>query len=318
MRPTATPDGPPPLPELAALQRPRLRTDVPLLWREPACIQLGDDVVVDSVDRTEVAWLLSIDGLRAPAQIEAQLDLPVDRARRLLRAAAAATMLEDAAVIPDAMRWAVQPQRDSIARCFGAVLRTYRDRDLADAAMSRRDSCRVHVVGTGLVAHEVERAVESAGLPLDTAAHAAITVLADSPHPDVPAHFDHAAHDRPHLQVGVLGERAVVGPLVLPGRTSCLRCAHLHRRDGDPAWPLLAVQWAQSLAGRSDTPLDPVLATLAATQAALLIRTWADLPDRPEWWSGFAVELRLPGGEGRRLARPAHPLCGCRWPGGAT
>jgi hypothetical protein len=43
-----------------------------------------------------------------------------------------------------------------------------------------------------------------------------------------------------HLVSAVRGETGVVGPFVLPGVTSCLRCADLHRRDADPQWPALA------------------------------------------------------------------------------
>ena len=45
-----------------------------------------------------------------------------------------------------------------------------------------------------------------------------------------------------HLLVQVSDGRGSVGPLVLPGLTSCLRCADLHRLDRDPAWDALAVQ----------------------------------------------------------------------------
>jgi hypothetical protein len=61
-------------------------------------------------------------------------------------------------------------------------------------------------------------------------------------------------------------------------------------------------------------PVDPLLARMAVSHAALLIRLWADAPDRSDLWSGFAIELRLPHGMTDRLPRPAHPLCGCRWP----
>ena len=144
--------------------------------------------------------------------------------------------------------------------------------------------------------------------------HATVAVLADASHPDVPGDFDHTLQDLPHLHVGVLGDRAVVGPLVVPGLTSCLRCAHLHRRDADAAWPLLAVQWAHAVRAMSCPPQDPLLVQLAATQAALLVRRWTDAPGTPEDWSGYALELRLPDGIARRVDRPPHPLCGCRWP----
>jgi bacteriocin biosynthesis cyclodehydratase domain-containing protein len=300
------------LPDLAPFGRPRLRDDVPIMWRSETSIQLGDDVVVERVTRSHVAWLTSLDGLHAPATIVDSLTIPDHEARRLVRALLAANALEDAARIPDALRWASQPERDIAGRRFGAALRTYRDRERAFAAMAGREGCRIAVVGAGPVAGEATAALGSSGL-VCTDVHPTFAILADGPHPDIPAHFDHALQDIPHLHVGVLGERAIVGPLVVPGATSCLRCAHLHRRDADAAWPLIAVQWAHALAGMAVPPVDPILCRLAATHAALLVRSWADVPHDPGTWSGFAVELRLPHGEARRVDRPVHPLCGCQW-----
>ena len=41
---------------------------------------------------------------------------------------------------------------------------------------------------------------------------------------------------------GCARRTGVVGPLVLPGRSSCQRCHDLHRADRDPAWPSIAAQ----------------------------------------------------------------------------
>ena len=60
-----------------------------------------------------------------------------------------------------------------------------------------------------------------------------------------------------------LGDAAWVGPLVVPGRTSCLRCADLSRRDADPHWPLVLAQLSRL---RLDLP--HVLAGWAASVAA--------------------------------------------------
>src|SRR3712207_7110553 len=56
----------------------------------------------------------------------------------------------------------------------------------------------------------------------------------------------------PHLVATVRGETGVVGPLVVPGATGCLRCADLHRRDRDPRWPALAAQLTAGEAPRSE------------------------------------------------------------------
>jgi hypothetical protein len=81
----------------------------------------------------------------------------------------------------------------------------------------------------------------------------------------------------PHL-IGYAHEgRAVVGPLVWPGRSSCLHCAELHRADLDVAWPKLAAQLVGQVptAGLACTQLaaaltaEQVLAVLAGPGAGL-------------------------------------------------
>jgi hypothetical protein len=302
------------LPDLAAFRRPRLRDDVPLLWRGETSIQLGDDVVVDRVTRSHVAWMTTLDGLATPADLEESLTIPEHEARRLVRALLAAGALDDAARIPAALRWARPEQRDAVAGRFGAALRTSRDLDAAYATLESRDRCLVAITGDGPVAEAVATAMAAAGLPVGADQQPTVAVLADAAHPDVPRYFDHDLQDRPHLHIGVLGDRAVVGPLVVPGETSCLRCAYLHLRDADVAWPLLSVQWAHAVQAMPCPPLDPLLVQLAATQAGLLLRRWTDAPTDRDGWSGYALDLRLPDGIPQRVARPAHPLCGCLWP----
>lgn len=113
----------------------------------------------------------------------------------------------------------------------------------------------------------------------------------------------------PHL-IGYAHEgTAVVGPLVWPGRSSCLRCAELHRADLDLAWPKLAAQLVGQVpaAGLACTQLaaalttEQVLATLAGPDAGL--------PAPPTW--GAALELDPVRGTLRRHPRPVHPRCGC-------
>jgi bacteriocin biosynthesis cyclodehydratase domain-containing protein len=110
-----------------------------------------------------------------------------------------------------------------------------------------------------------------------------------------------------HLVVGVDGSRGVVGPLVIPGVTSCLRCVELHRRDRDPAWPALAVQ-LMSAPGRtapSDVALCALIAGLAATQA--LSHLDGEIPST----SGGSLHLTLPGWQVRRRSFGPHPDCDC-------
>ena len=64
-----------------------------------------------------------------------------------------------------------------------------------------------------------------------------LVVLAPVGHAD---ELDAAALRRdgvPHLLAEVRDTVGVVGPLVLPGRSACLRCLDLVRTDRDPGWP---------------------------------------------------------------------------------
>ncbi len=102
---------------------------------------------------------------------------------------------------------------------------------------------------------------------------------------------------------------AMVGPLVWPGRSSCLHCAELHRADVDIAWPKLSAQLVGQVAaaGLACTQLaaaftvEQVLATLAGPVDGL--------PSPPTW--DAALELDPLRGTLRRHPRPTHPRCGC-------
>lgn len=67
----------------------------------------------------------------------------------------------------------------------------------------------------------------------------------------------------PHLPVRVRDGAGLVGPLVIPGVTSCLACADLHRTDRDGAWPAVAAQ-LRDVIGSADR------ATVLATAAVAL------------------------------------------------
>ena len=299
--------------ELAGYARPRVRVDVPVMWRSDSSIQIGERTIVDRVTRAHVAWISSLDGLSGPATIVESLTIAEPEAARMVRALRAAGALEDAARIPAPLRWLPQPDRDVGAARHAAAVHTYRDPVAAERATVARANCRLGVAGAGLLADLVHDAAVAAGLGRDDG-HPTVIVLADDDaHPDCPAPVGMPAPERPHLPVAAYGGRAVAGPLVLPGRTSCLRCAHLHRRDADPAWPLLAVQWSQAVRTLATPPRDPTLLRLAALHAVLLVRAWLDQPDEPDRWAHCAIEIALPSGLAVRRERPPHPLCGCRW-----
>jgi hypothetical protein len=131
---------------------------------------------------------------------------------------------------------------------------------------------------------------------------------------------DPVDHDRlvragvPHLVAMVRETTGVVGPLVLPGQTSCLRCHDLIRTDRDPGWPLIAAQVAGKALARNPTwvrACDSVLATAVAVHAALQIL--AHLSGATAAARDGTLEITLPDGRVRRRSWRPHPACGCGW-----
>lgn len=136
-----------------------------------------------------------------------------------------------------------------------------------------------------------------------------LVVLTDLLVPDPDLVTELIAARVPHLMAYPLEGRAVVGPLVWPGRSSCLHCAQLHRAEVDLAWPKLAAQLVGRIpqAGLAATLLT---AALTAEQVlAALAGPDAGLPVPPTW--GATLELDPLRGRLRRHLRPAHARCGC-------
>jgi hypothetical protein len=111
----------------------------------------------------------------------------------------------------------------------------------------------------------------------------------------------------PHLVATVRGETGVVGPLVVPGVTSCLHCADLHRRDTDARWPRLAAQ----LTGSEPPPSGATITCLlTAATAALQVLAYLDGSAAPGVLEA-TMELRPPHLAPRVRRWPAHAGCGC-------
>jgi hypothetical protein len=122
----------------------------------------------------------------------------------------------------------------------------------------------------------------------------------------------------PHLFARVRDATGLVGPLVVPGRSSCRRCHDLHRADRDPAWPSVAAQLARPAGApvhRADA-CDVVLATAVAAHAGLQVLAYLDGDEPPPTVDG-TLEISQRDGRLRRRSWTAHPACGCIWPPGS-
>ena len=145
--------------------------------------------------------------------------------------------------------------------------------------------------------------VDTTPLPLDDVAD--LTILAGGRPVDDDRRAALHAANAAHLAMSVSAYSGVVGPLVLPGLTSCLRCADLHRRDRDPAWPTLAVQ----LTVAREQPAELAVATTIVGVAAIQTLAFLD-GDEPACIDG-TLEVHLPDWRVRRRSWPPHPECGC-------
>jgi hypothetical protein len=132
-----------------------------------------------------------------------------------------------------------------------------------------------------------------------------LVVLTD----DVPEQLARVlARDRvPHLTARADGLVGVVGPLVLPGRSACLRCVALVQEAIDPDWPHLVPYDEPGLRGAA--PSHGVLAAAVAAQAALQALELVEGGTPAS--VGGSLELELPGWAWRRRTWPTHPGCDC-------
>lgn len=109
----------------------------------------------------------------------------------------------------------------------------------------------------------------------------------------------HLRDDLPHLPIGFERDAAVVGPLVVPGRTPCLSCRDAHERDRDGAWPRLHAQLVGTAA-----PVSAARIARAASLAARILRT-------PTPSAGLMVRVSPDGRHAWRSVRH-HAECPCR------
>jgi len=151
-----------------------------------------------------------------------------------------------------------------------------------------------------------------------TAAEADLVVLSDNLIADPHMLRDLHSQGVAHLAVRVRDGVGLVGPLVIPGVTSCLGCADLHRRDRDAAWPAVAAQLRDTV-GVADRPTLLATAALALSQVNRVIgavrgpdaeRHQGPDPGPPQ---ALNATLEFDVHAGSIVARqwPKHPLCSC-------
>ena len=267
---------------------------MPLLRRPDGALQIGTDprraVMVRPPDGLSVAGLASVLGA---------LPLAVADVRRL----AVRAGLRDVAGLDALLAGLVTA---GVVRTLG---RTSGGRALCIRVHGRGPLSDLLADALGCSAARVTRSSHrnAAG-----AAGVDLVVLADALAVDPRLARDLQIARVPHLPVRVRDGAGVVGPLVIPGVSSCLSCADLHRTDRDPAWPALAAQ-LREITGAADRPTVLATAALALGQVQQIIAavhgTGRASGPPVTLNATLEVDVGSPGIVARRWGR--HPLCGC-------
>lgn len=113
----------------------------------------------------------------------------------------------------------------------------------------------------------------------------------------------------PHLQVRLRDGRGVVGPLVLPGNTSCLRCADLLRAAYDEDWPHLSAQLLGTV-GHASPAVIMATAAVALGQLEAVLAAPRGAPP-----SSLDATLEIDLGAHRLVTRrwPRQTSCSCTY-----
>jgi len=205
----------------------------------------------------------------------------------------------------------------------------------ANTRITRKFRVRLH--GAGPIADGLATSLRAAHFAVETSRrrpntgwsgvrmwHGGLVVLTDAMVPDPALVATLMRHGTPHLVVRMRDDVGIVGPMVLPGLSSCLACADRYRLELDAEWPLIAAQ----LVGRTGSGSAATLAATIAFAHAQIEHVrdgWrrrgpfaaqADSAARPDAPSppttiDQTIELRVAGPEVRRRSWPPHPLCDC-------
>jgi hypothetical protein len=295
--------------------RPALKPGLLPVWRDRDTLQIGIDPrrAVALTGMAGVSYLISLlDGSRDHAQVlQAARDrgIPAQAAERVLDLLAAGGALDDFPA--GTLRVLPQPLRARLAAELATVSLARRDGDGGARTLARRRAAYIRIRGTGRIAAVVASILATAGVGMVSDGTDSVlpdlAVLVGYPDPELSAAL--MSDQTPHLAASGSEAIGVVGPLVLPGRTACLRCLDLARTDRDPAWPLILAQ----LAGRQPVPVacDAALAAAVAAQAAFQALAFIDGAAVPDAVRNGTLELVLPSWQWRRRTWPPHPGCCC-------
>jgi hypothetical protein len=254
-----------------------------------------------------------LDGSRDREQVigaAAEHGIPSESTERILTLLAAGGALDDFPA--STLRELPVKSRARLASELATTSLAHRDCDGGARSLARRRDIAVWIDGERRVGRAVARILSASGvasvmLGAIQDRRPDLAVIVGRQHPDRMNSL--VSNGIPHLAV-LAGEAiGVVGPLVIPGKTSCLRCLDYFRASKDAAWPLILAQLALR---RPDPPAcDAVLTAAVAAQAAAQTLIAIDRSPSSAATVNGTLELVLPDWRWRRRTWEPHPACFC-------
>lgn len=129
-------------------------------------------------------------------------------------------------------------------------------------------------------------------------------------------YLEHLSRDRPHLLVTRDAGAVLLGPLVIPGYTACIRCVELQRVAADPHWLVTATQLLDCAPANPPAELELLAALECGLFLGQLRQQWRTLRV-PETLASLrfagAIELVTAAGRSQQRVSVQHG-CGCQTP----
>ena len=313
--------------------RPALKSGLLPVWRDRDTLQIGIDPrrAIALTGMSQAAILIGLlDGSRDREQVVAAASMrgiPAQATERVLTLLAVGGVIDDFPATT--LREVPYPTRARLAAELATTSLAHRDGDGGARALARRRDSTVRVEGPGPIARAIARILSASGIGQVQRAQPATSrptrgeqrrtrraIVAARP--DLVILVGSQPLDRtagltrdlmPHLAATASEAIGVVGPLVVPGSTACLRCLDFFRAGSDPAWPLILAQ----LAIRRPEPqaCDAVLAAAVAAQAAGQALVAVDKAPAASAAANGTLELVLPDWRWQRRSWARHPACAC-------
>jgi hypothetical protein len=307
-------------------RRPRIVPGLAVLRRRAGEIQVGLDpsraTVVGGLPESVVAVAGRLTGHRTAEDLLAEVGADGPAFEHLLR------LLGDEGLLEDATTEVDEHQGSAVAvhgegRLAVSVACLLAAAGVGWVHVAARGAVGPEDTGSGYLAEDLGRSKASAAAAavrrvgrrvrtgrFDARRRPDLVLLTDAVVPDPELVGVLTADGVPHLPVHIRDGVGIVGPLVVPGVTSCLRCADLHRSEIDGCWPSIATQ----LAGRpqhGDLACVAATAGFAAAQALESLRWSRSACAHPQAWN-TTVEIDIAAARTRYRGWRRHPACPCR------